>query len=181
MDELLKIANNPVLMRKWKQLAAKNLYDFSKRNNPYKVKISKHYLYIDTRSYTYSIVLSGVKPNAGAVRSYNAPVNQYTKTPPYKEYYGGRWHTLKKARKTAGFMGLTPLNTKYYGESGTPTKYFGIRKGGKIRAYGLYDDNDAVPVYSDKGFVEWWTQQNLEELYAVLQETGFKCINEVQL
>jgi hypothetical protein len=177
IDDIISRANNPSTINKWKQLAAKELMAFAKTTNPYKVKVSGYYLYIDTKTYRYSITLSGVKPNAGAVKGYSAPVGRYEPARPYPAFYDGSWHTLTKRRQTAPTEGVKPLNTEYYGESGMPTRFFGLRKGGKVKAYGLYDDNTAVPIYSDKGFVDYITEININEMYRILEESGYEALN----
>lgn len=167
------ITDNPDIKKRWKDLAAKEIKDWAKRTNPFRyVKPTNYYLYIDIRSKTYSIILQGVKPNAASVRRFNAPVGKYYDSQqPHHEYFYGSWHTVQKERATSGSMGVKPLDTTYYGVSGMPDKYYGIKKGSKIRAYGLYDDGSAVPVYSDNGFVEWITETNINELYGILYDS----------
>lgn len=180
MDDIIKnISDNPDVIKKWKSLASKEIKAWTKRTNPYRgVKPTNYYLYIDIRSKTYSIILQGVKPNAGAVRSYNAPVGKKEATKPYPAFYDSRWHTLKTKRKTANSQGVKPLSTSYYGEAGQPQKYYGLKKGGKIKAYGLYDDDVAVPIYSSTGYVEYITETNIDELYQILQDSGFEAIQK---
>ena len=123
-------------------------------------------------------MLSGVRPNAGLVKSYSAPVNKYYTTHPYPAYYDARWHTLRRKRQTSPIQGVKPLHTEYYGKSGMPSKYFGLKRGSKVRAYGLYPDDTAVPIYSNQGFVEYLTETNLDELYLLLEQAGFTALSD---
>ena len=172
-DIIERITDNPDLIRRWKSLAAKEIKAWAKRTNPFRyVKPTNYYLYIDIYTKKYSIIFQGVKPNAASARRFNAPVGKYYDSQqPHHEYFYGSWHTVQKERATSSSMGVMPLDTTYYGVSGMPDKYYGIKKGSKIRAYGLYDDGSAVPVYSDGGFVEWITETNINELYGILYDS----------
>lgn len=167
--------DSPETLAKWKDLASKGLKEYAKRANPFKVKASNYYLYIDTRSFTYGIILQGVKPNAGAVRGFTAPVGKYEKTAPHPVHLPYGWRALTKERATSGRAGNPILDTQYYGVTGKPTQFFGLKRHGKPRAYGLID-GVAVPVYSEDGFVEWLTEEQSDELQEILEKAGYSAL-----
>lgn len=177
-DLVEQITNDPAIIEKWKSLVAKDLKAFTKRTNPFRqMNVSNFYFYVDTKSFTYSIVLQGVKPNAARVRGFGAPIDKRELAPKpihIKTEYG--WRTVNTERKTSNELGVKPLDIKYYGVSKTPSKYFGLKRGGKAMAFGLSDDK-AIPIYSDTGLVEWIVDDNLDELERILAEAGFKAID----
>lgn len=178
LNELVdQITKDPSIIEQWKGIVAKDLRAFAKRTNPFKqLKVSGFYFYIDTKSFTYSVVLQGVKPNAARARGFGSPIDKREAASPYPAYFGGKWHTVK-TKRMAGRLGLEPLKPDYYGVSRQPDKFFGLRRGGKAVAFGLVDDETAVPVYSDTGLVEWIVDYNAVELERILEEAGFKAID----
>lgn len=176
LSQLLEKIQDPKTIQKWKENAAKSLYAFTKKTNPFKLKPSRYYLYIDTRSLTYGLVLQGVKPNAGAVRGFGAPVDRRfpLQTPVEVETRWG-WKTVKTGRSTSGRSGVKTLETQYFGISGTPTQFYGLRRGKTVEAFGLIGEQP-VPIYSDTGLVEWITEDNLDYLEQLLENAGFTAI-----
>ena len=176
-DLVEKITNDPAIIEKWKNIVAKDLKAFTKRTNPFRqMTASNFYFYVDTKSFTYSIVLQGVKPNAARARGFGAPVDKRESVKPYPAFFDGGWHTVTTQRMTANSMGVKALDISYYGISRNPTKFFGLKRGGKAMAFGL-SDSKAVPVYSDTGLVEWIVDNNMDELERILAEAGFKAID----
>ena len=65
-------------------------------------------------------------------------------------------------------------NVRYYGTSGRPQRFFGIKRKGRVRAYGITQDHVVVPVYSEHGFVEWLVEDQMDDVLRILEETGFE-------
>lgn len=175
LSEILSEITDEKTLKKWKNLAAKNIKKFARNTNPYnKLKISDFYLRIDTKTKTYGIILTGNKPNVGHVKGFGAPVNKYTKSPnPIHYEKNGRWYTTYKERETSNNLGAKPLEMAFYGE--VPKEYFGLKRKGAKVAFGLVND-EAVPVYSDEGLVEYISINQQEELERILFEAGYTVI-----
>lgn len=178
-DYIEQITQDPQIIEKWKGIVSKDLKGFAKRTNPYKqLKVSGFYFYVDTKSFTYRVVLQGATPNAARVRAFGAPVDKRELAPrPRHVLTDGGWKTVKTQRKTSDRLGVKALDIGYYGISEKPKQYFGLKRGGKAQAFGLVDDETAVPIYSDTGLVEWIVDDNAVELERILEEAGFKAIN----
>lgn len=175
LSEIVSQITDDKTFKKWKDLAAKEIKKFARNTNPYnKVKLSNFYLFIDTKSLTYGIILTGKKPNIGHVKGFGAPVNQYKKSSdPIHYEKDGRWFTTYKERQTSPSLGAKPLEMSFYGE--VPREYFGLKRKGAKVAFGLVND-EAVPVYSQEGFVEYLSIQQEEELERILAEAGYTAI-----
>lgn len=179
IDDLLENITDKKTFQKWKDLAAKEIRAFAKRTNPFNgLKVSSYYLYIDTKSRTYAIEMSGVKPNAGHARGFTAPVGKREIAPsPVRVHFPQGWRTVRTVRKTSQSIGATKaLRTQYFGISGKPREYFGLKRKKGKEAFGLVNDV-AVPIYSDGGFVEYLTQDSEAELERILIDAGFAAIN----
>lgn len=179
LSDLLKNITDDKVIQKWKELSSKEIKGFTKKTNPFSgVKISSYYLYIDTKSYTYSIELSGVKPNAGHAKGFRAPINKRKQSDkPIHIHLDKGWRTVKTERLTSPSLGTKTLDTTYYGVSGKPSAFFGLKSKGGKEAFGIIQ-NTAVPIYADGGLVEWISETNIDELYRILEECGFKAIEE---
>lgn len=178
ISEMLSQMANAETVQRWKDIAAREIRAFSRRARPFAgIKPTGYYLYIDTKSRTYSMELRGVKPNAAAVKGFSAPVGKYKKVPKYHARTAFGWRTLDKARETSVRAGVKHLETEYYGTTARPSAFFGLRRGGKKVAFGLAD-GVAVPVYSDIGFVEWITDTQADELARIMEAAGFAALEK---
>lgn len=179
VDQIISSIDDPKTIERWKKIAKKEIKAFAKRANPFKeIKPTNYYLYIDTESLTYGLILSGLKPNIGHVRGFSAPINKIKKNQkPVRVNFGDDWRSVTSRRITSGYLGAKKLETKYIGISGNPDQYFGIKKSGYTRAFGVVDDT-VVPIYSNDGFVEYITGDSAGELSRILQEAGFTAISE---
>lgn len=178
ITDLLNNITDDKTIKKWKETAAKNIRDFTKRTNPFKgLKVSNYYLYIDTKSRTYSIELSGVKPNLGHAKGFSAPVEKRkVADKPIHVHLDKGWRTVHTERVTSPTPGVArPLDTSYYGVSGKPKAFFGLKRKNGKEAFGLIGDT-AVPIYSEEGFVEFLTQDSEKELERILIEAGYTAI-----
>lgn len=178
VNQIVSQIDNDQTIEQWKKIAGIEIKGFAKRANPFKgIQASNYYIYIDTKTLSYGIILQGVKPNAGAVRGFGAPINKRVASKSVRVKIGDEWKTVKTARKTGGYLGLKMMDDTYLGLSGKPDQFFGLKKKGKIKAFGIVDD-DAVKVYSDEGFVEWLTSDSVDELVGILEQAGFAAISE---
>lgn len=177
-DYIEQIADDPKIIERWKGIVSKDLKGFTKRTNPFKqLKVSGFYFYVDTKYLTYSIILQGVKPNAARARAFGAPIGKREPTTPHSVLTDKGWRNVGTRRKTSNSAGLKTADVSYYGISGKPKEYFGLKRGGKAQAFGLVDEETAIPIYSDSGLVEWIVDDNAVELERILEEAGFKAIN----
>lgn len=179
LNDILENITDKKTFQKWKDIAAKEIRVFAKRTNPFNgLKVSNYYLYIDTKSRTYAIELSGVKPNAGHAKGFTAPVGKREFSPsPVRVHFPQGWKTVHTVRKTSPSLGVVKsLKTQYFGASGEPRGFFGLKRKKGKEAFGLVDDV-AVPIYSDQGFVEYLTQDSESELERILIDAGFTAIN----
>ena len=178
VSDILKRLENPEHIKQWKELAARGLRDLAKKTNPFKsLRVSGYYFYVDTKSRTYAIILQGVKPNVGHSRGFGAPVGKRESAPEPIRFKtkDGSWKTTKTQRETSAFIGARSLDTSYYGVSGKPTQFFGLKKKRGVEAFGLVNDI-TIPIYSETGLVEWITQDQEQELHSILQEAGYTAI-----
>lgn len=179
LDDILENITDDQTIERWKEVAAKEIKAFAERTNPFRgLKVSNYYLYIDTKSRTYAIKLQGVKPNASFARGFFAPVDKRGIAPqPVKVRFPQGWRTVHTVRKTSPTLGTVGrVKTHYFGVSGEPKAYFGLKRKRGNEAFGLIDET-AVPVYSDQGFVEYLTQDSESELERILMDAGFTAIN----
>lgn len=166
---------------RWKKIAAQEIKGFVKNTNPFKMKASDYYFFVDVRSKTYQIILRGVKPNAGYAKGFSAPIDKTHLIRSHKVNFGSDqkpfWRTVKRVVDTVGGLGVEVLDASYYGVSGKPSQFFGKKsKGGKL-AYGVsVMDNVAVPIYSEDGLVEWVAETNADELQNILIDAGYKAL-----
>lgn len=182
LKELLKNLESKNRFFRWKKIASKDLSDFAKRTNPYKIKYSGYYFYVDTKTKTYEIILHGVKPNAGAVKGFRAPVNKKTQIKNEKVNLGTEaapiWKTVKNRVSMSSGIGVESLNPKYYGVSDRPSQFFGKKIKGGLMAFGVaVQEHEAVPIYSENGLVEWVADINKDEMISILLEAGFKALS----
>lgn len=179
IDGLISKIVSDKTIEEQKKIAAKAIKAFAKNASIFRnLKVSDYYLYIDTESRTCAIILRGLKPNAGRMRGYNAPVDKRKPLEvPKKVKLSFGWRTVRTERKTAESQGVKALEADYFGVSGQPDQYFGLKRKNRIDAFGLVDET-AVPVYSNTGFVEWLTIDNAAELERICIESGYAAINK---
>lgn len=179
LDELLESITDKETIERWKRIASKQIRVFAKKTKPFNdIKPSGYYLYIDAKTRTYAIELSGVKPNAAHAKGFFAPVDKREAAPkPVHVHFPQGWRTVHTVRKTSPSLGTVKrLQTQYFGVSGNPAAFFGLKRKTGKEAFGLVD-GVAVPVYSDKGFVEYLTEDSEAELERILTEAGYTAIN----
>jgi hypothetical protein len=180
IKDLLEKLQSPENIKKWKESAKLELTKLAKSSNPFKqLKVTGYYFYVDTKSRSFAIILQGVKPNLGHTRGFTAPVNQREKTPKPRHFYGeGGWKTVDTQRKSSNSAGSKPLQTSYFGVSGNPTQFYGLRRRGGIEAFGLINETP-VPVYSEYGFVEYLTESETDSFTQALLDAGYSVLEGV--
>ena len=164
---------NADFIEQWKRDAAAAIKEYARVHHPFKIKkLSGYYLFIDTKSKAYALELRGVKPNAGETRAWGAPTNKWQKGEPRRVALPYGWRTVTKERATS--RGERVDTPSYYGVSSRPQKFFGLKRKGRLRAYGITQEHVVVPVYSEQGFVEWLVEDQLEDVRRILEQTGFE-------
>lgn len=68
------------LIKKWQRLAAKRMWEFTRRGFPLRSRLTGRELYIDT-SITGTLSLSGTVPLAGQSKRFKAPVDERVPSP----------------------------------------------------------------------------------------------------
>lgn len=181
IKDLLEKLQSPENIQKWKENAAKSLRDLAKSSNPFKqLKVTGYYFYVDTHSRSFAIILQGVKPNLGHTRGFTAPVNKREQTVKPRHFFGDSgWRTVNTQRKTSNSAGSKPLQTSYFGVTGTPSQFYGLRRKGGVEAFGLVNDTP-VPVYSDYGFVEYLTESETDQFTQALLDAGYSVLEGVK-
>lgn len=180
-----ELENAPSVYKKWKRAADKALRKYVKNtsaHSPFKYKPGKFAFFVDPDSYDFALEICGVPPNAGRVSGVNVPINEwYEGTTAFTKPYGMSYRTTKKRMKTAASCGVPMANdVKYYGVSGQPKRFFGIKYGShKVTVYGLVKQGEVVPVYSEEGYADWLMNYNREELERILFETGSEVLDKV--
>lgn len=133
------------------------LWEYTARNFPLKRKLTGKDLYIDAKSVVGALILGGRAPNAAEIKGFSAPVARRMPARPHPVKIDGRWHVVSTKTKL-GRLGVYERPTVYRRGSTIDLGYFGLRRGGKIRAYGVSEDWDALPAYSIDA-VTWLAEQ----------------------
>ena len=159
------------LTSRWKTHAGAMIWSFAKSHSPLKGKLTGRYLYIDSESISDALILEGIVPEASKVKGWRAPLNKYVPARPHpvKLFFG--WRTVSKKRALTKSPGVEIRDVEYYGGRKPNLGYFGIKRDGELRAYGLTADSNALPVYSNQSIVEWLTQEQMAEVQDILKRS----------
>ena len=183
MDDLNQYINELVSkdkVQEWKELAKPRIQAYVSNTKPFTLKkLSKFFFYIDSDTFIDSLVIQGVKPNAGFAKGFTAKkrvLKPLAEPRPFQNDKG-KWFTAKYRLAGYSSIGVEPLDTKYYVVSGSIREYFGLKRKGGYKAYGLIDDA-VVPIYSEQGIVDWLMETQSTELYSILNECAIEALND---
>ena len=161
------------LREQWKEIAGKKIWVFAKHHAPINVKLTGRLLYVDNKERTNALILKGAVPYASQMRRWKAPINKREAARPHPVWddaFG--WRTIRTKTKLTDYPGMSIREVDYGGGRGQPDKgYFGLRKDGKIMAYGITPEGEALPVFSDESVVEWLYFEQRDEIDSIIEST----------
>lgn len=168
---------SPKLIKKWQLEINKRIRRFVRniaKASPFLDKPVKRMFGVRNNMDGKSLTIYGTAPNAGRMKSFNAPVNQWQETRKTFRIYGrDGWRTIHKTQLFRKNAGTEIADVPYFGTSEKPVKYFGIKKGRIRLAYGKTTDNGlALPVYADNTYPDWIMENHKEEIDRIIIEAG---------
>ena len=167
----LGLDNDDELLHRIKLVIAVRLRRLAKAGFPMRHRIGGRDLWIDVDSLTNAIIVEGIVPNAAEIKGFSAPVNKRspTRAHPVKLPYG--WRTVASRAKTGEAGVPIRWTTEYWGGRTLNRSYgvFGVKYGGKARAYGL-DAYGALPAYYYVSVPEWLIDEQTEEVNRIVDE-----------
>lgn len=120
-----------------------------------------------------SLTLFGTSPNTGRMKAFAAPIEEWVEVPKTFRILGAQgWRTIKKAQKVYKQAGTPVQDVSYFGTTEKPEKFFGIRRGKEIHAYGRTEGGIALPIYAKDSFADWIMEQHKEEIDRIVLEAG---------
>lgn len=188
MSELNDLYNriaqtNEKLIKKWQREVNKRIKRFVRniaKASPFLDKPNKRMFGIRNSKDGKSLTIYGTSPNAGRVKGFNAPVNEWKKTDETYRIFGeGEWRTIHKVQMVRASAGVPVQDVSYYGTSNCPERYFGIKKGRVILAYGKTKDDLSLPVYAKANYPDWIMNNHREEIERIIMEAGRDVLGEM--
>ena len=161
--------NEKDLLQEWKKRVGIELWHFVQRNSPLAHgKPSGRTFYIDSDSLVNALLLTGRRLYADEVRGFSAPINKREPTLPHPvQIYDGVWRMVGTKTKF-GRPGVYIHDVDYHGRK-IVNGFFGVKRNGEIRAYGIDQDSKALPAYSFS-IPEWVIDEQGEELSRIINE-----------
>ena len=177
LEELYaQISQDKKLVRKWQREANKRIKRFVKNiagASPFLDKPVKRMFGVRNSKDGQSLTRYGTSPNAGRMKGFNAPVNEWRQTAEAFRIFGeGGWRTIHKVQMVNTSAGVPIQDVPYFGTSEQPDRYFGIRKGKVTLAYGKTKGGLGVPVYAQDSFADWLMAHHGDELENLILECG---------
>lgn len=169
------------LIKRWQTAANKAIRRFVRniaKSSPFLDKPKDRMFGVRNDKDGQSLTIYGSAPNAGRMKSFNAPTDKWTKVRRYFHIYGNNgWRTIHKTQMVKTNAGTDIKDVPYYGTSDRPEKYFGIKKGRIKLAYGKTDSGIALPVYADNSYPDWIMQNHRDEIDNIILDTGRSVLN----
>lgn len=173
-DQLSQIKRG--LLFKWQREANKRIRKFVRniaKASPFLDKPDKNRFGVRNSRDGSSLIIYGTAPNAGRMKAFNAPTNKWTHTMRSFHIFGkSGWRTIHKVQMVRSTAGTPIQDVPYFGTSEKPDQYFGIKKGSVTLAYGKTDSDLALPVYAQDSYPDWVMKNHLDEIEAIIIETG---------
>lgn len=175
-DLYAQISQDKKLVRKWQREANKRIKRFVKNiasASPFIDKPVKRMFGVRNSKDGTSLTIYGTAPNAGRMKGFDAPVNDWQPTSEAFHIFGeSGWHTIHKVQKVRPSAGVPIRDVPYRGTSEKPHRYFGIRKGKVTLAYGKTKSNLSLPVYADNTYPDWIMERYSDEIDRIVIEAG---------
>ena len=177
-----RIADNPKLIRQWQREANKRIRRFVRNvasASPFLDKPNKRMFGVRNSKDGQSLIIYGTSPNAGRMKAFNAPTNEWKQVSRAFRIFGANgWRTIHKTQMVRATAG-TPINdVPYFGTSERPERYYGIKKGKVKLAYGKTKSGIALPVYAENSYPDWIMNNHIDEIERIIIETGQAVLNE---
>ena len=170
------LSDMPKLMQKWKKAVANRIKQYARnvaKASPFLDKPQKRMFGVRAQKSDDSIVMYGTSPNAGRVKGFSAPVNEWIAVNRYFRFMRhDKWQTIHKVHKVTKNIGVPLQDVPYYGTSEKPDRFFGIKKGKATLAYGETKGGLGLPVYARDSFVDWLVIHHRDELDTIILECG---------
>ena len=164
------------LVRKWQNEVNKRVRRFVRniaKSSPFLDKPQKRMFGIRNSKDGQSLTIYGSSPNAGRMKTFNAPTDKWKKVRRAFHFYGDNgWRTIHKVQMVRTSAGTDIKDVPYFGTSERPEKYFGIKKGRVKLAYGKTDSGIALPVYAENSYPDWIMQNHRDEIDNIIIEAG---------
>lgn len=167
----ISIPDTRDLNREFAKQTSIEIWHFVKRNAPLAHgKPNGQMFFIDSESAINALIVTGRRLYADEVRGFSAPINKREPTRRHPvQIYDGVWRMVDTKTKF-GNAGVYIHDVSYYGERKIANGYFGVKRDGEVRAYGIDQDSKALPAYSIS-LPEWLVIEQGAELSRIINET----------
>lgn len=176
MEIFSQLSSDPRLIRAWQREVNRRIRRFAKNvsgSSPFIDKPNKRMFGINASKDGTRLVLRGTPPNAGRMKAFNAPTNEWRITKEsYRIFGDSGWRTTHKKQVTSGSAGYPIQDVSYYGTSDRPDCFFGIKKGKTTLAYGRTRAGISLPVYARDSYVDWLLSTHGNEIEDIILESG---------
>lgn len=170
------ISTDAKLMKKWQREVNKRVRRFVRNvasASPFLDKPVKRMFGVRNSKDGKSLTIYGVHPNAGRMKAFNAPTDDWKPvTQAYRFFGDDGWRTIHKVQMAKSSAGVAIEDVPYFGTSKKPDMYFGIRKGKATLAYGRVENGLAVPVYAENDYPDWIMENYRDEIDRIVIEAG---------
>ncbi len=170
------------LVARWQRAIVKRIKQFVKNIanvSPFIDKPKKSLFGARVSKDKRSVVVFGTSPNAGRMRAFNAPTDDWKTVSETYRIFGNRgWRTIHKIQSVRTFAGVPIQDVSYYGTSERPERFFGIKTGRVTLAYGKTRSGLALPVYARDSYADWVMQNHHVEIDNLILEVGREILFE---
>lgn len=171
-----QLSDNSKLIQKWKAAVIRRVKQYAQnvaKASPFLDKPQKSIFGIRARKRCDELTIYGASPNAGRMKGFNAPVNEWLAVNRYfRVMRHGKWRTIHKVQKVKHSVGIPIQDVPYFGTSEKPDRFYGIKKGKVTLAYGKTKGGLGVPVYAQDSFADWLMVNHRDELENLILECG---------
>lgn len=175
-DIYKQLSGNPKLIQRWKAAVTRRIKQYARnvaKASPFLDKPQKRIFGLKARKKDDSVVMFGTSPNAGRMKGFHAPVNEWIAVNRYfRVLRHGKWRTIHKVQKVSRNIGVPVQDVPYFGTSEKPDRFYGIKKGKVTLAYGKTKGGLGVPVYAQDSFADWLMAHHGDELENLILECG---------
>lgn len=175
-DIYKQLSGNPKLIQRWKAAVTRRIKQYARnvaKASPFLDKPQKSIFGIRARKTENELSIYGTSPNAGRIKGFNAPVNEWMAVNRYfRVLRHGKWRTIHKVQKVSRNIGVPVQDVPYFGTSEKPDRFYGIKKGKVTLAYGKTKGGLGVPVYAQDSFADWLMAHHGDELENLILECG---------
>lgn len=129
-----------------------------------------------------SVVFYGTPPNAGRMKGFSAPTNEWIPTSePFRFFGEDGWRTIHKVQKTAKSVGVALQDVSYFGTASRPERYFGIKSGRVSLGYGKTKNDESLPIYAKESFADWLFGRYADDVDEIILECGQNILDDYLL